>query len=110
MNRIKPSEDCDHPILIKCNQNLFLKSKYLILCGGLQSGTLSDLIEKNDDAKFISFRIDYQLLKKKHIPVSIYEVPDMNVPFLGIHITPRLNGSTLLGPTAVLATKEEGYK
>lgn len=110
MNCIKPSADCDHPVLLKCNDNLFLKCKYLILSGGLCSGTLSDYIEKEKDRIFISFRVDYQLLKKKYIPTNVYAAPDLSTPFLGIHVTPRMDCTTLLGPTAVPALNTEGYR
>lgn len=38
------------------------------------------------------------------------QVPDSRFPFLGVHFTPRLDGSIWLGPNAVLAFKREGYK
>jgi len=37
-------------------------------------------------------------------------VPDPNFPFLGVHFTPRVDGSVWLGPNAVLAFAREGYK
>jgi len=36
-------------------------------------------------------------------------VPNPALPFLGVHFTPRMDGSVWLGPTAVLAFKREGY-
>lgn len=38
------------------------------------------------------------------------QVPDPRFPFLGVHFTPRMDGSVWLGPNAVLAFKREGYK
>ncbi|XP_045679697.1 L-2-hydroxyglutarate dehydrogenase, mitochondrial isoform X2 [Phyllostomus hastatus] len=38
------------------------------------------------------------------------KVPDSRFPFLGVHFTPRMDGSIWLGPNAVLAFKREGYK
>lgn len=38
------------------------------------------------------------------------KVPDPNFPFLGVHFTPRIDGSVWLGPNAVLAFAREGYK
>ena len=38
------------------------------------------------------------------------KVPDPKFPFLGVHFTPRMDGSVWLGPNAVLAFKREGYK
>jgi len=37
-------------------------------------------------------------------------VPDSSLPFLGVHFTPRMDGSVFLGPNAVLALKQEGYR
>lgn len=38
------------------------------------------------------------------------QVPDPRFPFLGVHFTPRMDGSVWLGPNAVLAFKREGYR
>jgi len=45
-------------------------------------------------------------LKINHL---IYPVPDMRVPFLGVHTTTTTDGSTYLGPTAVPAFSRENY-
>jgi (S)-2-hydroxyglutarate dehydrogenase len=37
-------------------------------------------------------------------------VPDLEVPFLGTHITPSIDGITYLGPTATPALGRENYK
>lgn len=37
-------------------------------------------------------------------------MPNPRFPFLGVHFTPRMDGSVWLGPNAVLAFKREGYK
>jgi L-2-hydroxyglutarate oxidase LhgO len=41
---------------------------------------------------------------------NIYPVPDPEFPFLGVHFTPRMDGSIWLGPNAVLAFAREGYE
>jgi len=40
----------------------------------------------------------------------IYPVPDPRFPFLGVHLTRRVDGSVEAGPNAVLALKREGYR
>ncbi|OQX11596.1 MAG: hypothetical protein BWK76_18935 [Desulfobulbaceae bacterium A2] len=40
----------------------------------------------------------------------IYPVPDLRVPFLGIHTTTAITGKTYLGPTAVPAFGRENYR
>lgn len=42
--------------------------------------------------------------------IVLIQVPDPRFPFLGVHFTPRLDGSVWLGPNAVLALKREGYR
>jgi L-2-hydroxyglutarate oxidase LhgO len=36
-------------------------------------------------------------------------VPDPRYPFLGVHLTPRVDGEVMVGPNAVLALAREGY-
>ena len=40
----------------------------------------------------------------------IYPVPDVNFPFLGVHLTKRIRGGVEAGPNAVLAFRREGYE
>ena len=40
----------------------------------------------------------------------IYPVPDPAYPFLGVHLTPRIDGEVDIGPNAVLALAREGYR
>ena len=41
---------------------------------------------------------------------NLYPVPDLNLPFLGIHVTPDLQGNINLGPTAIPAFGRENYQ
>ncbi len=40
---------------------------------------------------------------------NIYPVPDLGVPFLGVHLTPGPDGRTHIGPTALPALWRENY-
>jgi L-2-hydroxyglutarate oxidase LhgO len=40
----------------------------------------------------------------------VYPVPDPAYPFLGVHITPRIDGTVDVGPNAVFALAREGYR
>lgn len=40
----------------------------------------------------------------------IYPVPDLNVPFLGVHTTTSSSGNTYFGPTAMPALGRENYR
>jgi len=89
-----------------------IQAKYVITCGGLYSDKLAKMTGGARDPKIIPFRGDYLILKpeKSHlVKGNIYPVPDPEFPFLGVHFTPRMDGSIWLGPNAVLAFAREGY-
>ncbi|PNF38667.1 L-2-hydroxyglutarate dehydrogenase, mitochondrial [Cryptotermes secundus] len=93
-------------------KNDVVKASYILTCGGLQSDHLAQMSGGKVDPKIIPFRGEYLLLnpEKQHmIKGNIYPVPDPQFPFLGVHFTPRMDGSIWIGPNAVLALKREGY-
>ena len=63
--------------------------------------------------RIVPFRGDYCDLAptSRHLLRGlIYPVPDPRFPFLGVHLTRRLDGSVEAGPNAVLALHREGYR
>ena len=40
----------------------------------------------------------------------VYPTPDLERPFLGIHLTKTINGRVIAGPNAVLAPGREAYR
>lgn len=102
-----------YPIAIGGNNGQSVHTKYVLTCGGLQSDKLAELTGCPRAPRIIPFRGEYLLLNKDKahmIKGNIYPVPDPRFPFLGVHFTPRMDGSVWLGPNAVLAFKREGYK
>ncbi|XP_078262202.1 L-2-hydroxyglutarate dehydrogenase, mitochondrial [Rhinoraja longicauda] len=102
-----------YPITIKSAKKTAVQCKYVVTCGGLHSDRLSQKSGCSREPRIVPFRGDYLVLKpEKHYLVkgNIYPVPNPKFPFLGVHFTPRMNGSVWLGPNAVLAFKREGYK
>lgn len=55
--------------------------------------------------------IYYRLSPASGIKVNglIYPVPDLRVPFLGVHFTKKIDGEVYLGPTAIPAFGRENY-
>jgi L-2-hydroxyglutarate oxidase LhgO len=89
-----------------------IEARHVITCGGLYSDKLAKMTGGANDPKIVPFRGDYLVLKpeKNHlVKGNIYPVPDPEFPFLGVHFTPRMDGSIWLGPNAVLAFAREGY-
>ncbi|MFF4253813.1 L-2-hydroxyglutarate oxidase [Streptomyces sp. NPDC001663] len=84
----------------------------LILCAGLQSDTVAGLAQDKREPRIVPFRGEYMLLRPERADLVrglIYPVPDPRYPFLGVHFTPRVDGSVEVGPNAVLALAREGY-
>jgi L-2-hydroxyglutarate oxidase LhgO len=87
-------------------------AKAVVTCGGLYSDKLGRMTGGGVDPKIVPFRGDYLILKPEKsylVKGNIYPVPDPEFPFLGVHFTPRMDGSIWLGPNAVLAFAREGY-
>ncbi|MFF9457947.1 L-2-hydroxyglutarate oxidase [Streptomyces flaveolus] len=90
-----------------------LKVDRLILCAGLQSDSVARLAQDKQEPRIVPFRGEYMLLKpdRTHLVRGlIYPVPDPRYPFLGVHFTPRVDGTVEVGPNAVLALAREGYR
>lgn len=91
-----------------------LRAKSLVSCAGLQSDRLAALggIARPDGVQIVPFRGDYFVLRPDRTELCrglIYPVPDPPLPFLGVHLTRRVDGSVWLGPNAVVAFAREGY-
>uniref|UniRef100_A0A3B3RDY0 L-2-hydroxyglutarate dehydrogenase, mitochondrial n=1 Tax=Paramormyrops kingsleyae TaxID=1676925 RepID=A0A3B3RDY0_9TELE len=101
------------PISVKSLKGDEVQCRYVLTCGGLYSDRLSEISGCSPEPRIVPFRGDYLVLKpEKHYLVrgNIYPVPDPRFPFLGVHFTPRMDGSVWLGPNALLAFKREGYR
>ena len=53
----------------------------------------------------------YELIPQSSLKINhlIYPVPDMNVPFLGVHFTKSIHGKIYVGPTAIPVLGREHY-
>ncbi len=89
-----------------------IAARYVVTCGGVYSDKLAKMTGGGRDPKIVPFRGDYLILKAAKsylVKGNIYPVPDPDFPFLGVHFTPRMDGSIWLGPNSVLAFAREGY-
>jgi L-2-hydroxyglutarate oxidase LhgO len=85
---------------------------HAVVCGGLQSDRLAELAGDGPEPVIMPFRGEYYALKPERrslVNGLVYPVPDPRYPFLGVHVTPRVDGEVLIGPNAVLALAREGY-
>ncbi len=85
----------------------------LVVCAGLQSDLVARLAGDDPDPAIVPFRGEYYRLRPERAGLVrglVYPVPDPAYPFLGVHVTPRVDGTVDIGPNAVLATAREGYR
>ena len=81
------------------------KARHLIACAGLQSDRVARLAGLKIDHQIVPFRGEYYRLpaaKSGIVRHLIYPIPDPQLPFLGVHLTPMLDGTLTVGPNAVL--------
>ena len=88
---------------------------HLFNCAGLQADRVASLFGVGGEYTLLPFKGLYWQLKPG-CPIqprcNLYPVPDLNVPFLGVHFTPSADLTPLvsIGPTATPAWGRENYR
>lgn len=96
---------------LKTNQGEFSYGR-VINCAGAQADRVAHLFGAAMHYTVLPFRGQYwKLAPDSNIRLNhlIYPVPDLRVPFLGVHTTTAVNGDVYLGPTATPAFGRENY-
>jgi L-2-hydroxyglutarate oxidase len=84
----------------------------VVICAGLHTDRVAALAGDEAAPAIVPFRGEYYLLRPERrnlVNGLVYPVPDPRYPFLGVHMTPRVDGEVMVGPNAVLALAREGY-
>ncbi|MGH9103399.1 MAG: L-2-hydroxyglutarate oxidase [Acidimicrobiales bacterium] len=91
-----------------------LSASVVITCAGLQGDRFGERAAEGDaGVRLVPFRGDYYRLTPDaaHLVRGlVYPVPDPSLPFLGVHLTRRVDDEVWIGPNAVLALAREGYR
>ena len=90
-----------------------LSYSHLFNCAGLQADRVAHKFGVGKQFTMLPFRGNYWELKKDtpfQFNTNLYPVPDLDIPFLGVHVTPSIDGTIYLGPTATPALGRENYK
>ena len=99
---------------ITLTNGLVLNYGYLVNSAGIHALEIARKFDVGDRYKVIPFKGNYWALKNPgsfNIKTNLYPVPDLNVPFLGVHFTPSaINDQVYIGPTATPALGLENYK
>ena len=107
---VKDIKNDNKEILVSTNKGA-IKTEKIILCTGIFSDKFLSPKLKNKFRVF-PFKGEYYYLKKsatKYVNGLIYPVPDINFPFLGVHLTKTTNNEVEAGPNAILSFAKEGY-
>ncbi len=85
----------------------------VIVCAGLQADRLAIASGEPAEPRIVPFRGEYWQLRpdRSHLVRGlIYPVPDPALPFLGVHLTRKIDGTVVLGPNAILSTARHAYE
>lgn len=85
---------------------------YVVACAGLQSDRVAKLAGGDKNPAIVPFFGQYSQVESSHRDVVrglVYPVPDPKYPFLGVHVTKRVDGELLVGPNAFLSFGRENY-
>ncbi len=84
----------------------------VIVCAGLQADRLAMASGEPAEPRIVPFRGEYWQLRPERVHLVrglIYPVPDPALPFLGVHLTRKIDGTVVLGPNAILSTSRHAY-
>ena len=84
----------------------------VVACAGLQSDRVAEAAGEPETPRIVPFFGQYFLLGKEardQVRGLIYPVPDPKHPFLGVHLTKRIDGEMMLGPNAFISFGRESY-
>lgn len=87
-------------------------TKQLVVCAGLQADRMARLAGLHTDVRIVPFRGEYFQLppdRSDLVHHLVYPIPDPELPFLGVHLSPTIDGAVTVGPNAVLGMSREGY-
>jgi L-2-hydroxyglutarate oxidase LhgO len=104
-------EQNENEVIIHTNKGI-IKSKYAIVCAGLQADRLAGKKVTQSKVAIVGFRGDYYDLTPEamnKVRNLIYPVPNPQFPFLGVHFTRMIHGGVECGPNAVFVFAREGY-
>ncbi|HEX9793858.1 MAG TPA: L-2-hydroxyglutarate oxidase [Planctomycetota bacterium] len=89
-----------------------IRCRHLVACAGLQADRVARRSGLPPQVRIVPFRGEFRELvaaRRGLVRHLIYPVPDLQLPFLGVHWTRRPDGRVEAGPNAVPAWSRHGY-
>ena len=96
---------------IKTSKGL-IKAGFVVNCAGLYADKIARDFGFSKNLVIMPFKGIYLKFNGEEKPVStnVYPVPNLLNPFLGVHYTVTVDGSTKIGPTSIPCFWRENYK
>ena len=88
------------------------RARHALFCAGGWSDRLATMAGGGANPRIVPFRGAYMRLRPERrslVRGMVYPVPDPELPFLGVHLTRRIDGEVLVGPSALLAGARDAY-
>jgi L-2-hydroxyglutarate oxidase len=85
---------------------------HVVFCAGIHADRVAAMAGLEVDFAMVPFRGEYYDVRQQRADLVsrlIYPIPDPDLPFLGVHLTPTIGGGLTVGPNAVLGLAREGY-
>jgi L-2-hydroxyglutarate oxidase LhgO len=101
-----------HEVLVRGSGDA-VRAAAVVTCAGLWSDRVAALTDPDPGVRIVPFRGDYMTLRPAAAALVrglVYPVPDPRYPFLGVHLTRRIDDEVWAGPNAVLAFARDGYR
>ena len=90
-----------------------VEARTLVTCAGLWADRVARMFGAEPTVQLVPFRGEYAELAPPaagRVRGLVYPVPDPAFPFLGVHLTRRVDGRVDAGPSAALAFARDGYR
>ncbi len=90
-----------------------VEAGWAVSCAGLHADRIAREAGLRPDVRIVPFRGDYFRVDAGDRPAlrrPIYPVPDPDLPFLGVHVHPTVDGGLEAGPNALPALSRSRYR
>lgn len=90
-----------------------LDADVVVACAGLEADRVADLTGHRGQDRIVPFRGSWLRLRPEAAHLvrgNVYPVPQPGLPFLGVHLTRRIDGQVWIGPNAVVAPARAGAR
>lgn len=100
-------------VSVACATGPARSARTVVVCAGLQADRMARASGAVTRNRIVPFRGSWLIVDpalRDVVTSNIYPVPVEGLPFLGVHLTPRLDGEIWVGPNALLALARHGAR